>query len=54
MVAFSLIIAACLAVVVTGIVLLVVQPGNSSTYHPGTSVCFDSAMQMNMPCSLTK
>jgi hypothetical protein len=44
--------AVCVIVVLSVVVLLVVQPGKKSTpsQHPG-SLCFDSAMQMQMPCS---
>ena len=46
------IVAACLIVVSSIVLLLVVQPGKKSapSNQPG-SLCFDSAMQMEMPCS---
>jgi len=49
MFAFLAVIAVCLVVVVGSVVLLVVQPGKSSGNQSGQ--CFDSAMQMEMPCS---
>ena len=47
-VGFSLATAACILVIVAVVVLLVVQPGKKSTPK-----CWDSAMQMEMPCSAT-
>jgi hypothetical protein len=51
-VGLSLAIAVCLVVVVSVVVLLVVQPGKtpSPTQQSG-SLCWDSAMAMEMPCS---
>ena len=48
----ALAIATCVIVVVAVVSLLVVQPGKKPTPKP-PSLCFDSAMQMEMPCSQT-
>jgi hypothetical protein len=52
LVGLSLAMAVCVIVVLSVVVLLVVQPGKKSapSQQPG-SLCFDSAMQMQMPCS---
>jgi hypothetical protein len=51
-VGLSVAMAVCVIVVLSVVVLLVVQPGKKSapSQQPG-SLCFDSAMQMQMPCS---
>ena len=51
-VVLSLAMAVCVIVVLSVVLLLVVQPGKKSapSKQPG-SLCFDSAMQMEMPCS---
>ncbi len=51
-VVLSLAIAASAIVVLSIVVLLVVQPGKKSapSKQPG-ALCFDNAMQMEMPCS---
>jgi hypothetical protein len=51
-VGLSLAIAVCLVVVVSVVVLLVVQPGKSSSpSNQSGSLCWDSGMAMEMPCS---
>ena len=51
-VGFSLAVAACAIVVVSVVLLLVVQPSNKpAPIKQPTSLCWDSAMQMDMPCS---
>jgi hypothetical protein len=49
-VGFSLAMAACVIVVLAVALLLVVQPGKKSAPSQPGSLCFDSAMQMEMPC----
>jgi len=51
MVGLSLALAACVIVVASIVVLLVVQPGTKSSPSRQPGLCFDSAMQMEMPCS---
>ncbi len=51
-VGLSLALAACVVVVLAVVVLLVVQPSKKAApLKPPGSLCFDSAMQMQMPCS---
>jgi hypothetical protein len=47
-IAWALAITACVLVAVGSVVLLVVQPGKSSS---NPKQCWDSAMQMEMPCT---
>ena len=49
---YWVVIGSCVIVVVSIVLLLVVQPGTkpASGNQPG-SLCYDSAMQMQMPCS---
>lgn len=47
--------AVCVILVLSVVLLLVVQPGKKAapTKQPG-SLCWDSAMQMEMPCAETR
>jgi hypothetical protein len=47
-VAFSLAIAVCVIMVASIVAVLVIQPGNKPASN---NLCWDSAMQMDMPCS---
>ncbi len=49
---FSLAIAVCAIVVLSVVLLLVVQPSNKpAPIEKPRSLCWDNAMQMQMPCS---
>jgi hypothetical protein len=52
---FVLAMAVCVILVLSVVLLLVVQPGKKAapTKQPG-SLCWDSAMQMEMPCAETR
>jgi hypothetical protein len=49
-VAFSLAIAVCVIMVASIVAVLVIQPGKKPASNQ-PSMCWDSAMQMDMPCS---
>jgi hypothetical protein len=52
-VGLALVVASCVVVVLAIVSLLVVQLGNTPASKPSSSLCFDRAMQKEMPCSQT-
>jgi hypothetical protein len=51
---FSLAMAGCVIVVLIVVLLLVVQPSKKPAPKQPGSLCWDNAMQMEMPCSPTR
>jgi hypothetical protein len=51
---FSLAMAGCVMVVLIVVLLLVVHPGQKPAPKQPGSLCWDNAMQMEMPCSPTR
>jgi hypothetical protein len=51
LIVFALAMAACVMVVASVVLLLVVQPSSKPAPIQSPSLCWDAGMQMNMPCS---